>query len=67
MIFPEILWEIFWCAFHSSLMYSVAMVTMKSKVTFTFLNSSINDHSKHSNVNFQTQNTYEKLQICPLQ
>ena len=44
------------------------MVTMKSKVTFAVLNIfQFIDHSKHSNVNFQIQNTYEKLQTCPLQ
>ena len=41
MTFPKILWEIFWCAFHSSLMCTVAMVTLKSKVTFAVLNISI--------------------------
>ena len=51
--FSQNIWEIFSCAFHSSLMYAVTMVTMKSKVTFAVLNIFIYSyHSKHSNVSF---------------
>ena len=46
-------------------MYTVAIVTMKSKLAFAVLNIPFIDHSKLSNVSFQTQNTNEKCRYVP--
>ena len=40
-------------------MYTVTMVTMKSKVTFAVLNITFVDHSRPCDVNFQNRNTLE--------